>query len=174
MASDYGTDIGDVLTGHYAEMIERARRVIRSEEDARDAVQQVALTVLEAPHLLAGVERVGAWLFTLVYRRCVDIIRGNVRRAEKSSDKDLIELFEAAEEEDPFVQDELAEAISDAIRRLPEDQRDVIVWNVLEEQTFREISERTGIPMGTLMARKKRGLDRMRNMLADEGLFDSE
>ena len=161
--------IAEALTSHYRDMIGRARRILRSELDAEDAVQEVMLAVLRAPHILAGVERLGAWLLTLVHRRCVDIIRANMRRREIESDDEVTEFFARAEEAEPRERDERVRVVQDAIGALPEALRLAFVENALDGLTFREMSERSGIPMGTLMARKKRAVDRIRAYLQQRG-----
>ncbi|RPJ03993.1 MAG: hypothetical protein EHM28_14245, partial [Spirochaetaceae bacterium] len=56
---------------------------------------------------------------------------------------------------DALVRDELANALSDAISVLPEDQRTVIEAQVVDNLTFRELSAKTGESINTLMTRKK-------------------
>jgi len=53
---------------------------------------------------------------------------------------------------------------------LPADLRWVVVKNELEEMTFREISEESGVPMGTLMARKAKAIELLRRDLKGRGL----
>ncbi len=169
MAKITRDDVSELIAGRYRELLDRARRYLRSDEDAEDVVQDVVLSLMEAPHLLAGVERVSGWLFTLVYRRCVDVIRRSSRRSEKEQDDLTAELFESPFELPDGLGDELARAVAEILETLPEEQRDAFVLNSLDGLTFAEISEQTGTPMGTLMARKKRAVDRMRVELAQRG-----
>ncbi|MBW2261269.1 MAG: hypothetical protein JRG91_04780, partial [Deltaproteobacteria bacterium] len=70
--------------------------VLRSEADAEDAVQEAMLSLLAAPHVLTTVEQLGAWLFTVVRRRAVDIIRKDSTRRLREQESGLDELFEGA------------------------------------------------------------------------------
>ena len=75
-------DVAELFGVHGAVLVRAARGLVRSEADAEDAVQDTMVAVLSAPHLLSVIENIGGWLYTLVQRRCVDILRGeNVRRS---------------------------------------------------------------------------------------------
>jgi len=52
---------------------------------------------------------------------------------------------------------------------LPEEQRNVFVWNELEDIPFKEISQRTGEPVNTLISRKRYAVLHLRNRL--NGLY---
>ena len=49
-----------------------------------------------------------------------------------------------------------------ALDELPEAQRDVFVWNELEDQTFQEIADRTGDNIKTLISRKRYAVQHLR------------
>jgi RNA polymerase sigma factor (sigma-70 family) len=55
--------------------------------------------------------------------------------------------------------------LQDALEELPEEQRDVFVWNELEEVPFKEISERTGVQVNTLISRKRYAVLHLRERL---------
>ncbi|MEI6412168.1 MAG: sigma factor-like helix-turn-helix DNA-binding protein, partial [Bacteroidota bacterium] len=52
-----------------------------------------------------------------------------------------------------------------ALDELPQAQRDVFVWNELEDQTFQEISDRTGENIKTLISRKRYAVQHLRSRL---------
>jgi RNA polymerase sigma factor (sigma-70 family) len=163
------TELAEILTGRYPGMVRRARSMLRSDMDAEDAVQDAMLSVLEAPHLLETVERAGAWLATLVFRRAVDILRSKKRRREKEAEAALQDLFEESGALDLIEHEEFARTVADGVKDLPEELRSVFVSNALEGMTFKEMSSSSGIPMGTLMARKKRAVDMIRDYVRRKG-----
>ena len=163
--------IDEVFSGHYPAMLRRARYLLRSDADAEDAAQEILLQLIKAPHVLAGVERLGGWLYTLVYRRCVDIIRGDVRRRDKETRAGAEELFEGRDSEHMMERDEVCQAVAEAVDELEASLRFAFVENVIEGRTFKQISKHSGIPMGTLMARKKKALDQIRRRLQRQGLL---
>jgi len=164
--------IDEVLLGHYPAMLRRASYLLRSETDAEDVAQEVMLELIKAPHALAGVERLGAWLYTLVYRRCMDIIRRNTRRRDKETRAGAAELFDGGDFEQMMDTEEVCAAVAKALEQLQASLRFVFEQNVLEGFTFRQISKKSKIPMGTLMARKKKAMDLIRKQLRRQGLLE--
>ena len=53
-----------------------------------------------------------------------------------------------------------------ALEELPTAQRDVFIWNELEDQTFQQISDRTGVNIKTLISRKGYAVKHLRKRLA--------
>lgn len=153
-------------------MFRRARRILHSEADAEDVVQEVALTLLDAPYALAPVERLEGWLLTLVKRKAVDLIRARERRRKRESAHALEELLrEAPDPQELMAREETVEVVVRRLAALPAVQREAFRQNALEGRTFREMSAESGTPMGTLMARKKKAVDAIREELRRAGLL---
>jgi RNA polymerase sigma factor (sigma-70 family) len=147
------------------ELIRRARRLLRSNADADDAVQEVMVALLTAPHAVGVIERVRAWLFGLVHDRCVDLIRREHRRREREAATSIEGLFRGADPAELVERRELCRAVAAAVDELPPPLRWVVVKNELDELSFREMSEESGVPMGTLMARKAKAFEILRAKL---------
>jgi len=162
-------EIAETMAIHYPLMVRKARALLRSDMDAEDAVQDAMLSLLEAPHLFSTIERIGGWLSTLVVRRCADLLRSKVRRREKEANAAIEEMIAALGADDLVDSMAFARAVAAAIDGLPGELRSVFVRNALEGMTFREISALTGVPMGTLMARKKRAMDIVREHVRRQG-----
>jgi RNA polymerase sigma factor (sigma-70 family) len=161
-----------ILAEHGREMLRRARRALGSDADADDAVQEVMLSLVRAPHVLGAVERIGAWLLALVHRRCVDLVRVDRRREGKETAGGAGGSPLGADPAELAEQEELARAVARAVDALPEELRRAFVGNALEEKTFREMSAESGVPMGTLMARKARAVDLLRAELRRRGFVE--
>ena len=155
-------------------LVARARRILRSDAEADDVVQEVMLGIMQAPDVLPTVENMVGWLYTLVRRRCVDLVRSDVSRKAREEDAGIEALFDGTPDVDELMDDsEVAEAVAAAVEALPAPQRHAFVANVLEGKTFREIAAEAGEPMGTLMARKKRAVDVIRARLREQGIMPS-
>lgn len=148
---------------------------VRSDEDANDILQDVWLQLNRIVDL-ETIEQMSAWLFTVARNRIVDSRRK--KRAQPVSR--LIENDDDAEdsiEEILFVEPETPEdetlrrlfwhELSRALDELPEPQRQVFIWNEIEGQTFREIAERTGENIKTLILRKRYAVKQLRRHLDD-------
>ena len=61
----------------------------------------------------------------------------------------------------------ITEQIDLALSELPEEQRDVFIMHELENKSFKEISEITGIGVNTLISRKRYAVVYMREQLVD-------
>jgi RNA polymerase sigma-70 factor (ECF subfamily) len=134
------------------------------------------ISVLEAPHVVPTIESLLGWLYTLVRRRCVDIIRQDVsRKAREAAAVGMEVLFTGAPDPATLMErEEVSDLVAEAIDRLSPSERDAFAMNELEGLTFREISAATGIPMGTLMARKKRAIESIRRHLTRYGILPQE
>jgi len=164
--------IANLFAAYGNALRQRARRILGSDADADDAVQEVMLTLLNGPDVLPTIERVAGWLFTLVRRRCIDIIRSDARRKVREAAEGVAGLFDGADDPAALMeQREVAELVAAAVDELPEAERYAFVANALDGLTFREMAEHTGVPMGTLMARKKRAVDTIRNQMRRRGIL---
>jgi RNA polymerase sigma-70 factor (ECF subfamily) len=133
-----------------------------AERDAEDVVQDVALRLLETTGLSEPIRDLSAYVYQALRNRVVDLYRrrrpagGQQPLPEELSDP-RTEASEAAE---------LREELFTAIDQLPEAQRAVFLATELEGSTYRELSEKWGVPIGTLLARKHRAVKALRASLA--------
>jgi len=132
-------------------------------------VQDVMVILLEGPEILPDVDNLIGWLYTVVKRRCVDLIRaGTRRRTREEKAISLKSVINSIDDPDVLVeQTDFIDLVATFISQLPNEQRDVLIDYEINEIPFRDIASKTGVPIGTLMARKKRALDSIRRMLND-------
>jgi RNA polymerase sigma-70 factor (ECF subfamily) len=121
-----------------------ARAIVLTHEDAEDAVQDAFLHAYRALHRFLPDQAFGAWLHRIVANASLDITR---RRKVRDAD-DLPETL-ASPFRDPAETDELQRRLRDALERLPERQRSVIVLHDVEGFKHSEIGKLLGIPEGT-------------------------
>jgi len=163
--------IFQLLLDNHSGLLRTARRVLRDEAEAEDIVQDVILSVISAPNLLEGVENLTGWLATLVYRRSIDAIRKFGRsRAFFESEMDLV-ASEDPDHVEVMEEREIHQAIAAAVEMLSPELRYAFEGNALDGKTFRRLSEESGIPMGTLMARKKQAVQNIKDELTKKGLL---
>jgi RNA polymerase sigma factor (sigma-70 family) len=141
-----------------AYLLHRAR--VLEEMDAEDVVSDVALRLFEQPDLVGGVENLAGYVTRALQRRVVDWIRE--RRATVPVDDGMLR-----DEGRPAEDAEFRRRLFEALAALPEAQRAVWIATQLEGDTFQELSERWGVPLGTLLARKHRATAALRAALRD-------
>ena len=146
------------------ELIPRLRRYARALAGDRTAADDLVQDTLERAwsklHLYRRGTDLRAWLFTVMHNVYV-----NQRRAARPSsplDDEMPELSQPVREVDTLVLRDL----DAAIRRLPADQREVLLLVALEDMSYDEAAHALGIPIGTVMSRLARAREKLRAMLS--------
>lgn len=147
-----------------------ALRILRDEALAEDAVQEAFLALWRtAARFVPERGKASTWILTLVHRRAVDIVRREERRRADA-------LEQAPEPESRVAVDEEAwlrlqrERVQDALRKLPDQQREAIELAYYGGFTQSELAERLGQPLGTIKSRMFMGLSRLRELLGEPGM----
>jgi RNA polymerase sigma-70 factor (ECF subfamily) len=160
------------LFGRYApSALALARRVVRQPFLAEEIVQEAFLAVWKNPG--AYDDRRGSvrsWLMGMVHHRAVDAVRreeSQRRRAEEAQGSEPVITPDPAEQ----VVEELGlpeerRAVRAALDELPDEQRQVIELMYYEGLSQSTISERLGLPLGTVKSRTLLGMRRLRTRIA--------
>ena len=129
-------------------------------EDAEDAVQEGFLRAYQALDRFDPRQTFGAWLNRIVANAALDLARRKkVRIADELSDS------MAAPFRDPAESDELKRRLTEALAKLPERARSVIVLHDVEGFTHAEIGELLGIPGGTARSDLHHARQKLRALL---------
>lgn len=137
-----------------------ARLLTRNPQDAEDVVQESYLRALRAFSTFHG-EACRPWLLTIVRNTAFTWLRNNSARLAQS---EFDERFHAGLEQSPetqSVESQRSARLNRCIEKLPADFREAIVLREQEELSYREISEITGAPVGTVMSRLARARARL-------------
>lgn len=134
-----------------------------SEAHAEDILQDVMLTIWRKAQLFDPAKAsASAWIYRVARNRMIDIIRKEQRAIPP-------ELFEneadGATPSEDLEQVQEATLLREALARLPESQRTIIERVYLGELTHREVTEVTGLPIGTVKSRIRLGLEKLRHEL---------
>ena len=146
---------------------------VDTEEDAEDILQDVWYQFSNVMNA-EPIQQTSAWLFRVARNRIIDQYR-------KQKPASLVEELNRDEEPDhPFreflfaddadpesmqLREIFWEELFTALDELPEEQRQVFIWNELEEISFNEISEMTGENINTLISRKRYAVLHLRKRL---------
>ena len=155
-----------VVLPHLDAAYNLARWLVRSPGDADDVVQEAFLRALRFFDGFRGGDS-RAWLLKIVRNTCYSWVRKN-RPAELADEFDETvhsggETIENAEEK--LVSRAESERIRKALGTLPVAFREVLVLREIEELSYKEISDVTGVPMGTVMSSLSRARQRLRDQL---------
>jgi RNA polymerase sigma-70 factor (ECF subfamily) len=164
-----------------------ALRVLRDEEQARDAVQDAFLKAYVNLGRFEGRSSFYTWLYRLVMNLCLDAKRRDrsVRTVESAEPPDLERIATPdvrgadegpwrAHEEGPEAavdRRELRSALARAIDELPEAARETLILRELEGLSYAEIAESLQIPKGTVMSRLHYARRRVQELLREAGMI---
>jgi len=143
-----------------------ARQHGLSADDAADVIQLTWLRCLEHIDQLAHKEKLGSWLATICRRECMRLATSG-RREIPLSEPDMVPLMTGQGGEcDPcaeVLRGDERHRLYTAIMALPERQRMVVV-EVLkrEDRSYLDLSQRLGLPVGSIGPTRQRALTRLR------------
>jgi RNA polymerase sigma-70 factor (ECF subfamily) len=141
-----------------------ARLLMRNAQDAEDVVQESYLRALRGFSGFRG-EASRPWLLTIVRNTCFTWMRDNRARADQAEFKEELHAIAAASPEAQSLRLERRDAVTNCIDQLPSDFREAIVLREIEQLSYRDIAEITGVPSGTVMSRLSRARARLAECL---------
>lgn len=153
-----------------------ARRMLRSEEDARDAVQEAFLQAFRGIEGFDGTARLSTWLYRIVVNASLMRLRTRRRKPERSIDELLPSFYEDGHRvdpgpawralgDDPAEQRQLREKVREAIDELPEIYRSALLLRDIEGLGTAEASTALGIAPEAFKMRVHRGRQALRTLL---------
>jgi RNA polymerase sigma factor (sigma-70 family) len=158
--SNKTTALGECLA-RYGCMVQRtARRITNDDHLAEDVCQAVFLVLLRKAASLAKVESLAAWLHRVAILAARNTVKVEMRRKKREERAAMV--HEHVRE--PAAK--LPTGIDQAIDRLPEVYRRVIVAHYLEGRPYAEVASRLGVSEETARMRSTRALERLRRSLA--------
>ena len=155
-----------VLVSRYRDRLGRyAFHMLGNREDAEEALQDAFVRAYRSLARCDDPEKFGAWLFRILLNRCrTSGARGSRRRQTFVADE--VALL-AASVEHPAERNAWREEIGGALRQLRPDQREAFLMKYVEDLSYEEMSQVTGIGVSALKMRVLRACDRLRELLAE-------
>jgi len=164
--TDRDSDITAAVVRERAKLGNFIRRRVRDPNDAEDILQDVFHEFVQAYRLPAPIEQASAWLFQVARNRIIDRFRKKKEQplAEFSNDEDensseyRLDLALPAHDAGPealYARAVVLKALQDALDELPANQRDVFIAHELEGRNFKDMAAESGVPVNTLLARKR-------------------
>lgn len=152
------------LYDRYARRLYRAALgLLGRREDAEDVVQDVFLATVRAHESLREVRDLTTYLFAALRRaagRCAQR-QARAPKASETTAEDAVAPVERAAEDHPQWH-----RLQQAIRALPNEQREVLTLKIDGELTFAQIAEVLGVSSGTAASRYRYALKKLRTSLA--------
>jgi len=149
-------------------------RLLRSDQEAREAVQDAFVSAFRALPRFRGESRLATWLYRIAINAALARLRARSQADEVSLDEWLPRFKEdghAAEPSIPWPADagperrEVRERVRAAIDRLPDAYRTVVLLRDIEELTTDEAAQVLGISPGAVKVRLHRARQALRTLL---------
>ena len=154
------------LCERHAPRVEKiALHMLRDPEDARDAAQDSLAKLVVRVRQFRGESQFSTWLHRLVVNTCKDFAQAKLARRVEP----LVEDARAARDGDPVAAAASAETrreLGRCLAELPAAQATVVALKDAFDLGFAEISEATGLPVGTAKCYAHRGRERLRERLS--------
>ncbi len=157
-------------------MLATALRIMGREDEARDAVQDAMLSVVKAIGRFDGKSKLSTWLHRIVVNACLMRLRARRRRPEASLDGLLPRFDRTGHREDPgpawtpitesgIERDRVRRMVREAIGRLPDGYREVLVLRDLEGLDTAETAAALDMTPGAVKTRLHRARQALRTLL---------
>jgi RNA polymerase sigma-70 factor, ECF subfamily len=147
------------IAAHIPRLRRYARALAGDSHQADDLVQDTLERALTKFHLWRRGSDLRAWMFTIMHNVFINQLKA---RRELALDDAVEDGLQSAPQSDPL---ELRD-LDTALRRLPVEQREVLLLVGLEQLSYAEASQALDVPVGTVMSRLSRGRERLRALMS--------
>lgn len=151
--------------------------IVKDADIANDVFQEcfvkVITTIKQGRYTADG--KFASWVVRIAHNAVIDHFRRVKAEANVSTDDsgyDMLNRRELAEDtiEDMMIDTAIRDDIRHLIRRLPREQRQVLVMRYYRNISFKEIAERTGVSINTALGRMRYALLNLRRMAAENNI----
>ena len=169
-------EISEAISRNEPKLRNFIRRRVADRNEAEDILQEVFYELVEAYRMVKPVEQVTAWLFRVAGNRIIDLFRRKKREAlrietettpEDGAAPSLAGMlpFSDAGPDAAYARSVLLGELDEALDELPDEQREVFVAHELMGYSFKEIAEKSGVSVNTLLSRKHYAILHLRERL---------
>lgn len=153
-----------------------AYRMFNNVEDAKDISQEVMIKIYKNISKCTDFSSIKTWVYTITYNTCIDEIRKRKGKETKSIDETTdtgeseVKIQFAGTEPSPeeaFIKKERKILIQNAINKLSQEHKNVIILRDIKELSYDEIANITSLSLGTVKSRIARARKALRDIIID-------
>ena len=140
-------------------MLYRALRILGSQQDAEDAVQETFVKAYQSAAQYRSQGKPMAWLITITRNLCMEKLRERGKRSdipEEDWDKYLEQT--PASPEDRLVLEQCLKALDDS-------ERQIVILHAVGGMKHRETAELLGLPLATVLSKYSRAIKKLKSKL---------
>jgi RNA polymerase sigma-70 factor (ECF subfamily) len=168
VVSDHSHDFAEIVRRYGVRVWRSLRYLGVREADVADASQEVFLIVHRRLPEFRGESKVETWLYGI----CLGVAR-NLRRKQAKSEQrgeDAPEQSSGPMQEVELERRRMQDALRQALRAIPVEQREVFVLHEVEEMGMRDVAHAVGCPLFTAYSRLRLARRALRKHLEGEGV----
>ncbi len=156
-----------ILIGKYERLVgHMVARVIYNDEDREELCQDVFVKVYEKLSTFQFESKLSTWIATIAYRMAVNFAK---KRKLDQVELDNIQV-ESPEDSNSYEKEDLSQYVSELIEKLPVNYKLVLNLFYLEEFSYPEIVEITGMPEGTVKNYLHRAKSKLKVIIEEQTL----
>ena len=154
-----------LVRDHQARVYRVCLAALGDSREADEAAQDVFVRMHEKLRSFRGESRLSTWLYRVALNVCAD--RRRIRRWRNWIEVDLPESIpdRRARPDDRMEGQEAVERLQEALNRLDQPFRDILILRELEERDYAEIAAILGISIGTVESRLFRARKKLKQLL---------
>jgi RNA polymerase sigma factor (sigma-70 family) len=166
-------NIGQTVKAYSRRLFGFIRGKVNTDEDAEDILQDVWYQLSNVVNI-NDIQQMSGWLFRVAKNKIIDRYRKKETDAledwmtDDPENEFVFPGFITDRSDGPetaFLREMFWEALMNALEELPENQRQVFVLNEMEDMTLREIADKTGENIKTIISRKGYAVKHLRKRL---------
>ena len=158
---------------HLDAMYNFALRLTYDATDAEDLVQESLVKAYRFFHSYEKGTNARAWLFRILRNSFINNYRKQSRQPQQIDYDEVSSFYETirseqsdtTDMEDKMYREMMDDEVSEALARLPEDFRTVVMLCDVENFTYEEIANMLDVPIGTIRSRLHRGRNLLRSQI---------
>lgn len=136
-----------------------------SPQDAEDVLQEVFYRLIRYKLRFRLIRNPSAYLFRMARNEAADFLKK--RKKDQKIRYPEEEFSKVIKDSLKGLNQKALDKASEALAKIPDKQREVIVLKFFEQLTFKEIARICGGSMGTITSRYRYGMEKMRKTMED-------
>ncbi len=153
----------EIYTNYRDKVFAYIRNHVNSPEDAEDLCEDVFVKIYTKLDTYDDSKAsISTWIYSVTSNTVIDFYRTNHVHSEIPEDlSDPVNLIE-----DDYLNNESMQLLADALKTLPQEQRDIIVLRYYKGLTLQEVAEKMNLSYGITTLRHREALGRLQSVLA--------
>ncbi len=173
-----------LISGCQKKVFNIAFRMTGNYDDAADLAQEAFLKMFKSIRDFKGHSSLSTWIYRITVNLCLDHIRkakkgkfvyidNDIRTDEGDIQREL--EYDGPGPEDEMERSEIRQAVADALSKLPEDQKIILILRDIQYFSYEEIAGILKLPEGTVKSRLNRARSALRDILrTKKELWDTD